>query len=188
MGDALYVADSGAHTIRRVSLASTDLATVTTIAGQAGITGGADGVGAAATFNGPQGIAVVGDKLYVGDMLNGTIREIDPETFAVTTIMGKSGERFAVDGIGEDARMIMPVHLTTDGQDLFVADGATMVLKRFRLATKELTTFAGAFGQQAAYAHPELGDRPLQTRSTWYYFGGLGFYGIGGPALPVRLH
>jgi sugar lactone lactonase YvrE len=51
----LWVADSGNHTIRRINLVTGD---VGTIAGLAGVTGNADGVGTQARFNSPSGIAV----------------------------------------------------------------------------------------------------------------------------------
>ena len=51
----LWVADSGNHTIRRIDLLT---GMVETIAGLAGQPGSADGVGAAARFNSPSGIAV----------------------------------------------------------------------------------------------------------------------------------
>ena len=51
----LWVADSGNHTIRRINLQT---GMVETIAGLAGQPGSADGVGPAARFNSPSGIAV----------------------------------------------------------------------------------------------------------------------------------
>jgi hypothetical protein len=69
----LYVADTGNNTIRKITPAGV----VTTVAGSAGSTGSADGTGAAARFNGPEGIALDGaGNLYVADMLNNAIRKI----------------------------------------------------------------------------------------------------------------
>ena len=50
----IFVADSGKHTIDRI----TPQGAVSTIAGAAGQRGSADGLGAAARFNGPTGVAV----------------------------------------------------------------------------------------------------------------------------------
>lgn len=50
----LYVADTGNHTVRRVSPSGE----VSTLAGLAGIAGDADGTGAAARLNGPTGLVV----------------------------------------------------------------------------------------------------------------------------------
>src|SRR5947207_11537964 len=72
----IYVADTGNHTIRRVTPAGV----VTTIAGHAGEPGSADGDGIAARFAGPVGIVAKNDgTLIVADTSNHTIRRI---TFA----------------------------------------------------------------------------------------------------------
>lgn len=65
------------HTVRRISA---DGLTVTVFAGQAGISGWADLVGAAARFNSPQGIVLDGaGTLYVADMFNSRVRKIAPD-------------------------------------------------------------------------------------------------------------
>lgn len=69
----VYVNDSYNYTIRKI----TPAAVVTTIAGTPLACGSADGVGAAARFNGPYGIAVdASGNLYVADYWNHTIRKI----------------------------------------------------------------------------------------------------------------
>jgi sugar lactone lactonase YvrE len=66
----LYVTD-GNNTIRMI----TPSAVVTTLAGTPGVTGSADGTGAAVQFNEPYGIAVdASGDLFVADERNGTIR------------------------------------------------------------------------------------------------------------------
>src|SRR5581483_5355735 len=60
----IYVADTGNHTIRRITPAGA----VSTVAGLPGNAGSADGTGNAARFNGPQGVAVTsGGVVYVSD-------------------------------------------------------------------------------------------------------------------------
>jgi len=100
----LYVADNGNHTIRRIT---TD-GTVSTLAGQAGHRGGADGQGSAALFDVPASLAVAeGGKLYVADYFNSTIRCIT-EQGQVTTLAGTAKGWRSLDGRLLDARFDFP--------------------------------------------------------------------------------
>ena len=68
----VYVADSGNHTIRKVTSAGV----VTTLAGLAGSVGSADGTGSAARFSYPSGVAVdSAGNIYVADTYNHAIRK-----------------------------------------------------------------------------------------------------------------
>ncbi len=67
----IYVADTGNHTLRKITPAGT----VTTYAGRAGAAGSRDGTREAALFNQPHDIAVDGaGTVYVADTSNHTIR------------------------------------------------------------------------------------------------------------------
>ncbi|MGH8318317.1 MAG: hypothetical protein ACREUL_10105 [Steroidobacteraceae bacterium] len=70
----VYVADSGNNEIRLVS----PLGVVTTLAGST-VAGSANGIGSAASFDSPDGIAVSpSGQLFVGDFLNNEIRQLTP--------------------------------------------------------------------------------------------------------------
>ncbi len=73
-GSNIYIADTGNHTIRRV----TRLGVVTTLAGLPTVSGLADGVGEEALFNQPSALAldISGSNLYVADTGNATVRKI----------------------------------------------------------------------------------------------------------------
>jgi streptogramin lyase len=118
----IYVADSLNHTIRRVSPARV----VTTIAGKATSAGSADGVGAAARFNYPSGIAVDGlGSVYVADTYNNTIRKLTltGTNWVVTTLGGMSGFYGTADGTGTVARFCNPNGVAVDSAgNLYVAD------------------------------------------------------------------
>jgi serine/threonine-protein kinase len=82
-GGNVYVADEGNNLIRKI----TPQGVVTTLAGS-GSAGAANGVGTAASFNGPAGITVdISGNVYVGDSNNNLIRKIAPDG-TVTTVAG----------------------------------------------------------------------------------------------------
>jgi sugar lactone lactonase YvrE len=71
----VYVVDNGAYTIRKITAAGV----VTTLAGLAHQKGSTDGVGSAARFHAPNGLAVgPNGVLYVAEYINCVIRQITP--------------------------------------------------------------------------------------------------------------
>jgi sugar lactone lactonase YvrE len=114
----VYVADQFNQTIRKLTPAGV----VTTLAGQA-MRGSADGIGSAAQFSSPSGVAVdAAGNVYVGDQLNETIRKITPAG-AVTTLAGQVGSSGSADGIGDEARFNKPCGVAVDSAGyLYVAD------------------------------------------------------------------
>jgi hypothetical protein len=141
----LYVADTDNDTIRKVVLAT---GAVTTLAGTAGSIGYADGIGAAARFNGPTGLATDGaGNLYVADTGNNTIRKVVLATGVVTTLAGNATLPGSADGTGPAARFISPRGVALDGAgNLYVADEGNHTVRVMVLATGAVTTLAGAAG------------------------------------------
>lgn len=78
----VYIADRNNHCIRKISNG-----TVSTIAGQAGVSGKANGTGSAARFYAPSGLFINGTDLLVADYGNGAIRKINLSTYAVTDLI-----------------------------------------------------------------------------------------------------
>lgn len=70
-GTNLYVSDNNNSTIRKIVIAT---GVVTTLAGTVGVIGSTDGTGTAALFNGPQGITTDGQRLFIVDTSNHTLR------------------------------------------------------------------------------------------------------------------
>lgn len=136
-----YVADTGNHTIRRITPAGA----VSTVAGAAGQAGSADGTGTAARFSAPQGVVVdAGGSLYVADTGNLTIRKITPAG-VVTTLAGAAGQSGSADGLGASARFTAPTDLAVDALgNLYVADANTV---RKIAPGGMVSTFAGVAGQ-----------------------------------------
>jgi RHS repeat-associated protein len=135
--DALYIADAGNHSIRKIVADGT----VTTVAGN-GTTGFADGSGAAARFNNPQGVAVDANGIvYVADSGNHRIRRIAADG-AVTTLAG-DGTAGLTNGQGAQARFNAPQGITVDNSGgLYIADTGNNVV-RYLSATGEVSTVAG---------------------------------------------
>jgi len=143
---ALYIADSGNHTIRRVSFTMSfefcpQPRAVTTLAGAAGQPGSADGTGSAARFNTPRGIAAMDDgTLYVTDAGNHTVRRITPAG-VVTTVAGTPG----VAG-SDDTHLNTPSGIDVDANgNVYVVDTFNHAVRRIGSDGK-LITVAGQLG------------------------------------------
>ncbi len=130
----LFVADEANHAIRMISNVSTTR-DVTTIAGS-GTAGYADGTGANAVFNGPEGLTIdASGNLYVADALNNHIRMLTPSGSPATyTSSSFSGSRLA--GLvntspATSARFMSPngVAIDKDG-NIYVADEGNKVVRK----------------------------------------------------------
>jgi sugar lactone lactonase YvrE len=135
----VYVADLYNANIRKI----TPHGVVTTFAGTAGVTGTADGIGGAAQFSGPQGVATdAAGNVYVADTWADTIRKITPAR-VVTTLAGKGGAAGSADGTGVAARFYSPQGIATDAEgNLFVADAYNDAVRKITPAAV-VTTLAG---------------------------------------------
>lgn len=139
--DNIHLAEYYLQTIRKV----TPGATVSTYAGQEYTSGSTDGSGAAARFNGPQGIGA--DKasgiVYVSDTTNRVIRKIATDG-TVSTLAGAVSQQAWTDGTGSSARFFAPEGIVTDASgNLYVTD-ASMVRKV--TPSGDVTTFASGSG------------------------------------------
>ncbi len=124
----VYVADTGDHTVRRVSPGGE----VTTFAGASGVVGSADGGGGSARFTYPAAAAVDGaGNVYIADMGNNTVRKITPGG-VVTTLADASIGLNAPQGIAVDA-------LGT----VYVADTDSHVIRKI-VPNGGVSVFAGA--------------------------------------------
>ena len=142
-GTNLFVAERTNHTIRKVVIAT---GAVTTLAGSAGLSGSADGIGSAARFNGPYDIETDGTNLYVADTFNNTIRKVVIATGAVTTLAGSAGLTGTTDGTGAAARFNRPSGITRIGAILYVSDALNHTIRQVSAGTGTVTTLAGFAG------------------------------------------
>jgi sugar lactone lactonase YvrE len=148
----VYVADEGNNTIREITPAGV----VSTIAGTGQtphIVGHADGVGASASFNQPEGVAVdSAGNLYVADSGNSTIRKITPsgsgasKTWTVSTLAGTAGVIGSADLTGSAAQFYYPLGVAVDSAGyVYVADTYNETIRKITPAGV-VSTLAGTVG------------------------------------------
>lgn len=133
----VFVADPFANAIREI----TSSGVVTTLAG--GSVGSRDGVGGAAQFSRPSGVAVdANGNVFVADANNDTIRMVT-KAGVVTTIAGSPGVVGSADGSGSAAKFNSPngVAVDTSG-NIYVADTFNGTIRKIT-STGVVTTLAG---------------------------------------------
>jgi hypothetical protein len=82
--------------------------------------------------------------LYVGD--GSVIKRVAKATGEVAIFAGSAAESGSADGVGTAARFRRPFGIWGDGTYLYVTDPADKTIRRIRISTAEVTTFAGAPG------------------------------------------
>ncbi len=138
----VYVADTGNHTIRKITSAGV----VTTFAGSPGLTGSTNATGSAARFNAPTGLAVdASGNVFVCDAGNHTIRKIT-SAGVVTTVAGSPGVPGTTNANGGSARFNSPNGITLDTTgNLYVADSGNHAIRKIA-NNGDVSTFAGLTG------------------------------------------
>jgi hypothetical protein len=131
-----YFADVVDHAVYQMTAAGT----VTTLAGDVGVSGLDDGAGTAAKFHGPLGLAFTQDflALLVCDAQNNSIRKIVLDGAVVSTVAGStSGASGNLDGIGTAALMYDPQYIrrmpSIDGGRFYFNDNLNATIRVFDL-------------------------------------------------------
>ena len=126
----LYVSDHGNHSVRMIS----SVGVVTTLAGS-GAAGKADGVGTAATFKFPSGIAADSSgTVYLADTDNQVVRKITPA--GVVTTIGGTNATGSADGLGTAASFFNPKDVAVDPSgNIYVVDRANHTIRKGTLQT-----------------------------------------------------
>ena len=134
----LYVGDNSNYAIRKISTANV----VSTFAGLASHAGSANGIGTAAQFNGPAGVAVdATGNIYVADARSSTVREVTP-TGLTTLYAGATASTGTTDGSIVLARFDQPQGIALDATgNIYVADTSNHTIRKISGGT--VSTFAG---------------------------------------------
>jgi hypothetical protein len=182
----VYVADFGNDTVRMVTPAGT----VTTLAGYAQLSGGSDGTGQNARFNGPAGVGVDSSgNVYVADANNDTIRRVSPAGY-VTTIAGQAGAQGEIDGLQGDARFNTPGDVAVDNAGVvYVADSINSTVRRLipaAVVAPSITTDPANqvvnIGATASFSVGTAGTAPFTYQ---WYFNGAAIAGATDPTYTI---
>ncbi len=174
IGDDLFVVDANGSTVRRISIAAGTFGQVTTLAGAYGSHTTVNAIGSAARFSAAGDIVAVGGYLYTADTGGLVVRWIDPATGEVATLAGLTSSRGHADGVGTAARFTLPRSLTTDGVNLFLTEGASMVTRKIRPSSGTVSTLLGTYSLRTAgdYGAIETATGAVQDRI--HYVPGIG--------------
>lgn len=140
--DNLYVADKGAHNIKKVTPAQV----VTILAGDTSanpVGAYVEDSGSVARFSGPCGVAVTagGGTVYVADTGNNRVRKIVTGTGTTSLIAGNGSTVFA-DANGSSAGIKAPWGVTFDTRGILYVSDSSSRLRRIN-TSNDVTTFAG---------------------------------------------
>jgi serine/threonine-protein kinase len=135
----LYVAEGQNNVIRKIT---TSTAMVSTYAGT-GTVGFNNGALGSATFSTPYGLTIDGSgNLYVSDVQNNCIREINVSTGMVSTYAGSGAQGFT-NGPAATATFYDPVESIFDGQgNMYISDFGNNVIRKIS-TSGVVSTYAG---------------------------------------------
>lgn len=141
--DALIVADTGNHALRRVRLLNAE---VETLAGTGEL--GRDiphdySDPTKVAMSAPTDVAALGDYLYIAVSGQNQIWQLDLNVNQLSVFAG-NGQLALADGDGMLASFAQPGSLSVIGQQLAIADAASSSIRLLRLLDKRVTTLIGA--------------------------------------------
>jgi streptogramin lyase len=126
--DNIFIADSGNHTIRKISSDGLSIITFAGIASQIGIV---DGFRDSIRLNSPRGIAIDNNNnIIVADSLNQTLRLISKEGES-KTLAGIPLEAGWEDGLSSNAKFNFPRGVTVDASgNIYVVDQSNQIIRK----------------------------------------------------------
>ncbi|NDJ14727.1 MAG: hypothetical protein EBY17_26620, partial [Acidobacteriia bacterium] len=168
----LYIGDSHANRIRKVS-AGTGVITTVVGNGSDGFSGDG-GAASLARLSQPGGVAAdSAGNLYIADQGNNRIRRVSAATGVITTVAGNGTNYLSVDGVAFTEGGFNPVAVALDvSGNLYIADQFNNRVQKVTSATGQIWTVVGS-------GNYLLNPPNLYSKT---YYGTAQFSGDGGPA------
>jgi len=161
----LYIADTYHHMVRMVNIST---GVISSVAGTANVSGysGDGGPAAGATLNAPSAVSVdAGGNLYIADANNFVVRLVLSDTGNIQTLVGSgSGSGFSASGLSSQVSLGLPAGLAIDGDTLWVADAANLVVDKVTFNSAEVlfpTTTTNSVSSPFSFAAANAGNEPL---------------------------
>jgi|GEM_PF-1076729 len=139
--DNLYVADTGNSAIRKIN--SQGIVTTVAGTGRSGMAG--DGsLAIRAWLNRPEGLAVIGQKIYIADTQNEVVRVVD-ESGIIRTLSGTGEPGISGESIATSlAQFKHPADIVADKRgNLYIVDTDNFVIRKIDALTDTVSIIAG---------------------------------------------
>ncbi|NMG11320.1 thioredoxin-like domain-containing protein [Brasilonema sp. UFV-L1] len=140
----LYVADTENHALRRVDLKRQVVQTITGTGTQSRNIHPHSSSGRETALNSPWDLQKIGNSLYIAMAGSHQIWEMDLETGIVRTYAGRGAEA-CLDGALIESAFAQPSGITTDGQELYIADSEVSSIRGVGLVEpRQVRTVCGS--------------------------------------------
>lgn len=151
-GGTLYVADTRNHALRSVDLASGEVKTIAGTGERAQSAPAVAQPGTEEALASPWGLQLTDAKLFVTMAGSHQIWLFDTNAGTIQHLLG-SGQEGITDGAGPtQPSLAQPNEITTDGASLYWVDPESSGVRKYDIATKQVTTLVGTglfdFGDQ----------------------------------------
>lgn len=141
--DALFVADTGNHALRRIRLSTGEVETLAGNGRPGTPIAGIPDAPRAVALNQPWAVAAAHDRVYIALAGCNQIWAYDLGRGRLDCVAG-SGELGLLDGVGERAGFAHPASLALVQQTLYVCDAAASALRSVQLGSATVSTLVGS--------------------------------------------